>query len=184
MPKSATILMIRHAEKPASGTGLSMMGQQRAQAYSIYFQNYLLNGKALNLNYLFAAEDSKQSNRSLLTITPFSKATGLPIDAKHKNDDYPDVVHDLTNHSKYDGANILICWHHGKLLDFAKALGVESSKLPATANWPSNWPDEVFGWLLQLVFDANGSIDPIQTICISQKLMFGDNGQMPAGPNA
>jgi hypothetical protein len=39
MPASATIFLVRHGEKPDSGTGLSPAGQARADAYVKYFQN-------------------------------------------------------------------------------------------------------------------------------------------------
>jgi len=39
MPANATIYLIRHAEKPPSGKGLSPAGQARANAYVQYFQN-------------------------------------------------------------------------------------------------------------------------------------------------
>jgi hypothetical protein len=63
MPKNASILMIRHAERPDTGTGLSVAGQERAQAYVIYFQNYLLNSNPVKLDYLMAAADSSESYR-------------------------------------------------------------------------------------------------------------------------
>jgi len=50
MPKNTNILMVRHAEKPDSGRDLSVTGQERAQAYAVYFQNYVLNGTLLKLN--------------------------------------------------------------------------------------------------------------------------------------
>ena len=50
MPKNTNILMVRHAEKPDSGRDLSVTGQERAQAYAVYFQNYILNGTVLELN--------------------------------------------------------------------------------------------------------------------------------------
>jgi hypothetical protein len=54
-------------------------GQERAQAYSIYFQNYPINSSPVKLNYLFAAANSNASHRPVLTITPLSTATGLKI---------------------------------------------------------------------------------------------------------
>lgn len=184
MPKNTTILMIRHGEKPETGTGLAPAGQMRAQAYSIYFQNYALKGKNLKFSYLFASQDSQKSDRLLLTITPFSKAVGLPINHKHADSDYQKLADDLLQHPKYDNSNMLICWHHGKILDFANALGVNPASLPASATWPSKWPGSVFGWLLQLVYDANGNLVPDQTFCVSEKLMYDDYGQVPPGPEA
>jgi hypothetical protein len=51
MTKNTNILLIRHAEKPDSGIGLAVAGQERAQAYVVYFQNYLINSNLVTLNY-------------------------------------------------------------------------------------------------------------------------------------
>src|SRR5262245_43255592 len=37
-PKNSVLLIIRHAENPANGHGLSPRGEQRAKAYANYFQ--------------------------------------------------------------------------------------------------------------------------------------------------
>ena len=178
MPKNTNILMIRHGEKPDSGTGLAVPGQERAQAYVIYFQNYSLDSNLLKLDYLFAAADSSESHRPKLTITPLATAIGLDINAKHKDKDYQKVADDILQNSKYDGSNILICWHHGEILDLAAALGAKG--LPPTSDWPTPpWPKHVYGWVLQLCYDADGNIDPSQTICLNQKLMYDDHGKNP-----
>ena len=81
MPANTNILMLRHAEKPDSGTGLAVSGQERAQAYSIYFQNYSLNSLVIKLDFPFAAANSSESHRPRLTIEPLSKAIGVEINA-------------------------------------------------------------------------------------------------------
>jgi hypothetical protein len=170
--------MIRHAEKPDSGTGLAVAGQERAQAYVIYFQNYLLNSNLVKLDYLFAAADSSESHRPLLTIRPLATAIELDINDKHKDKDYQKVADDISQNSKYDQSNILICWHHGEILDLAAALGAK--ELPPESNWPPPpWPSEVFGWLLQLCYDDDGNIISSQTVCINQQLMYDDYGKNP-----
>ena len=177
MPKNTNILMVRHAEKPDSGTGLAVPGQERAQAYAIYFQNYSLNSSPLKLNYLFAAADSSNSHRPRLTIEPLAAAIGLAINDKHADKDYQKVADDILQNTKYDQQNILICWHHGEILDLATALGATS--LPSSSNWPPSWPSHVFGWVLQLCYDDNGAIIPDQTMCLNQQLMFDDYAKDP-----
>ncbi|MBS1910486.1 MAG: flagellar basal body-associated protein FliL [Bacteroidetes bacterium] len=173
MPTNTNVLMIRHAEKPddPGDTGLAIAGQERAQAYVIYFQNITIGPAPVRLNYLFAAADSAESQRPRLTIQPLSDAIGVSIDDKHSDKDYQKVADDILQHSKYDGSNILICWHHGEILQLAEALGVPASSLPA------QWPGDVFGWLLELNFDADGTLT-VQPIS-SQKLMYDDYGQTP-----
>jgi hypothetical protein len=70
MLDNATIFLIRHADKLASGPGLSPAGQARAKAYVGYLQN-LKNpqGKIIQWNYLFVCRNSDNSDRSLLTVT-------------------------------------------------------------------------------------------------------------------
>ena len=79
MPKNTNILMVRHAEKPDSGNDLSVAGQERAHAYAVYFQNYVLNGTLLGLDYIFATADSSQSQRPRLTMEPLAEAMGMKI---------------------------------------------------------------------------------------------------------
>ena len=179
MPKNTNILMIRHAEKPDSGSDLAVAGQERAQAYVVYFQHYSLNSSLAKLDYLFAAADSSASHRPRLTIQPLADAIGLAINDKHKDKDYQKVADDILQNAKYEQKNILICWHHGEILDLATALG--ATGLPPASNWPTSWPGDVFGWLLQLCYDDKGAIIPAQTICINQKLMFDDHGKNPPG---
>lgn len=185
MPKNATVLMVRHAEKPTAGDDptLAVPGQERAQAYAIYFQHYSLDGSdPLKLSHLFAAADSPESQRPRLTIEPLAQALRLDIDDKHKDKEYQPVVDDLLTNPKYDDAGILVCWHHEHLLPFAQALGVDPSTLPPQSTWPTQgWPDDVYGWVLQLCYGGDGQLIPAQTICLNQKLMYDDYGRDPGG---
>ncbi|MCG2991082.1 hypothetical protein, partial [Escherichia coli] len=72
----ATIAIIRHGEKPDSGTGLSPAGEKRAQAYSAYFQHLTLDGRPFRPDTLIATADSKNSARERLTLEPLSQALG------------------------------------------------------------------------------------------------------------
>lgn len=180
MPKNCTIVLIRHGEKPKSGTGLALAGQERAQAYTVYLPNQPFNGSLPNFSYLFASKESPDSNRPVLTITPLSKTLNLPINSNYADMDFQALATELQSNAAYNNKNILICWHHGEVLKLAKALGAHHAVLPKTSNWPKKWPGTVFGWCLQLVFDANGNLVPKSTCCFSQQLMFDDNGQEPS----
>ena len=92
MPKNINILMVRHAEKPDSGKELSVTGQERAHAYAVYFQNYVLNGTLLKLSYIFATADSSQSQRPRLTMEPLAETMGMEIHAKYQENDYQKVA--------------------------------------------------------------------------------------------
>ena len=180
MSKNTTIVMVRHAEEPEEGgANLSVAGQARAHAYTAYLPS-LINGDPSPRNrHLFAAADSSKSHRSRLTLTPLADAVGQPIHADVGDDDYAQLAKRLLSDPRYDEAQILICWHHGKILDLAHALGVRRHQLPKRAHWPTKWPDHIYGWTLVIGFDAAGSIDPDQTRCFNQKLMHGDHGSEP-----
>lgn len=170
MPKNTNILLIRHAEKPTDQDdfGLNVAGQARAMAYTVYFQNYKIDTKVIKLDYLFATAQSLRSNRPYLTLQPLAQLLNLPIDNHFENVD-EDVVA-LTNliktDPKFNNSNILICWHHQKLLEMAASLGAFPDDLP------TNWHEEAYGWLIQLSFDANGRLTRATTI--EQKLMYND----------
>lgn len=173
--------MIRHAEKPDdSRHSLSELGQQRAEAYVSYFQNFKLGDKNIKLDYLFAAANSPKSHRCKLTLKPLAKALGLDINDNYKDQDYNEFATDILQQSKYDQTNVLICWHHQELLQFAEALGVNPSNFPTQSHWPSPpWPHDVFNWLLQLCYDASGNIIPFQTCCINERLLADDDNKNP-----
>ena len=174
MPRSATVLVIRHAEKSGDkqDIGLTPAGQARAQAYVAYFQ--ALTSGASHLPppaWLIAAADEKDSHRSRLTLEPLAAALGLPIDARLADADYRTLAQRLREDARYDGATTLICWSHKKLPGLAKALGAPASLLPA------KWPDEVFGWMLRLDYDAAGEL--AEATLHNQRLMFNDCGAEP-----
>jgi hypothetical protein len=150
--KNAVVLIIRHAEKLESGQDLSPVGFQRADAYVKYFGEFQVEGKPLKLDSLFAAADSKNSHRPRLTLEPLSRALHLSIDTNFK-DKAPALLADELK-SKPRGANILVCWHHGKIPELLRDLGAEPSALLPDGKWP----DAEFGWVIELRYDAQGKL--------------------------
>jgi hypothetical protein len=170
MPKSATLLLIRHGEKsgdPEDAT-LTAAGQARAQAYVAYFRNLTLDSQPVPApSFLIAAADSKDSIRSRLTLTPLSQALGLPIDTTVADRAYPELAQRLLGDARYDHVTTLVCWHHGQILALARALGASAPALPRA------WPDDVFGWLLRLNYDATGRLANVHAC--NERLMLDDN---------
>lgn len=150
--KNATILIVRHAEKPDSGIGLSEEGQKRAQAYAQYFQHYECDGKPLKLTLLYPAADGKHSRRSRLTLEPLSKALGLPLKCIYKDEQTSQLVQELQ--AKGQGQAILIAWHHSEIPNILRSLGVP----PLTLLPKGKWPNQQYGWVLELRFDAEGNL--------------------------
>ena len=157
-PQNAVILVIRHAEKPDTGRTLSAAGETRAQAYVNYFKSYQVDGHPLTLDSLFATKDSNNSHRPRLTIEPFAKALGLKIDSRFGNGQFQQLAQEIQNHRP--GTNILVCWHHGQIPQLLCALGADSQKLLPNGKWP----DDQFGWLVQLRYDRNGHLLDSQRI--------------------
>ena len=168
-PKDAVVLIIRHAENPESGHGLSPRGQQRAEAYKDYFKNFTVNSKQLGPQVIFAAKDSKQSHRPHLTVEPFAKAANLPIDMRFGSNESDHLAAELraTEQRKV----ILICWRHGVIPDLLRALGEKPKKLLPDGKWP----DAVYDWVIMLSYDENGRLIPESTRRINEHLMTGDS---------
>lgn len=151
--RNATVLLVRHAEKPKEGEHLSSQGQRRAEAYVDYFKSLSIDGRRVKIDYLFAAGESAHSNRSVETLTPLSQALGLKIHDQYENERYGKLADRLENEA-YDGKTVLICWHHGKTDEFLDELGVKTHAL-----FPGGeWPEEVFNWLVVLQFDSKGKV--------------------------
>ncbi len=174
MPKSATLLLIRHAEKSGDpqDAALTPAGEARAQAYVAYFRNLGRGTSPIAApTQLIAAADSVNSTRSRLTLAPLAAALDLAMDVTVADHDFQRLVDRLLRENRYDHATTLICWHHGQILALAHALGAPPTALPMA------WPDEVFGWLLRLDFDAHGML--VKAQASNQQLMFDDRGASP-----
>jgi hypothetical protein len=168
-PKSATVLIIRHAEKPTTGATLSPAGEQRAQAYVRYFHDFAVDGTRLTLDVIVAAKDSKASVRPRLTVEPFANAAGLRIDKRFRSTEPAQLV--AAQHAMDAGKSILICWRHGDIPGLLQAFGVE----PKTVLPHGKWPDPVFDWVIMLQFDQDGHFIPGSARRINEQLMPGDS---------
>jgi hypothetical protein len=168
-PKNAVVLIIRHGEKPAGGVELSPLGEERAQAYKHYFQDFTVDSQRLCPNVVFAAKDSKDSNRPRLTVEPFAKAEKLPVDAHFSSGHTEKLAAALRANDQ--GKRILISWHHTDIPSLLRALGAEPESLLPRGKWPNS----VFGWVLMLSFDQDGHLIPAGTKRIEEHLMPDDS---------
>ena len=161
-----TLMIIRHAEKPESGPGLTPAGEARAQAYVGYFEHFMLDGAPMTPNALYASADSKSSMRPRLTITPLSRALGLPIDDRFADKQTKELADALRTEAH--GNRVLIAWHQGEIPALIHDLGGDSSALIPGDKWPS----DVFGWVVVLQYDHNGQL--VATKVIYEHLMPDD----------
>jgi hypothetical protein len=162
-----TVLIIRHAEKPDSGPGLTPAGEARAQAYVGYFEHFSVDGQPMTPNALYAAADSKSSMRPRLTIEPLSQALGLPIDSQFADKQTKDIADALRTTAH--GNRVLIAWHHGEIPKLIHDLGGDSASLIPGDKWPS----DVFGWVVVLRYDHQGRLANAQVV--HEHLMPDDN---------
>ncbi|WP_232375818.1 flagellar basal body-associated protein FliL [Mesorhizobium comanense] len=160
----ATVLIVRHGEKPDSGPDLSPAGEARARAYASYFHPFMLDGAPFVPDMLVASADSKNSARERLTLAPLAEALKLPIDQRFADREVQELVAALS--SETHGKSILIAWHHGQLGKLIKAFGADPKALLPGGKWPG---DE-FNWIVVLRFDHKGQLVPGSARIIEVKL--------------
>lgn len=164
---SATVLIIRHAEDPDSGSGLSPAGQQRAVAYVNYFKTFTIDSNPIRIAALYAAADSSVSRRSRLTLQPLSQALHLAISATFKDEKFAGLATAIR--ARPAGQTMVICWHRETIPGLVQALGGDPAQL-----WPDGkWPHGVFGGTVVLRFDKVGKL--IEASYRNQNLMPGDS---------
>jgi hypothetical protein len=210
MLDNTTILLVRHGEKDnpqdADEDGgdpfLNDVGWTRAQRYVDYFKKYRVtrvgdsDSTPFTLTHLVASADSTASYRPHQTVQLVANAhPKAPFETDISNDDYQTLVDKLAGPasdiagSSYSNADIVICWHHGKILDLARALlksgGQDNWNPPKANTWPTNkWPADVFCWVLQICYDGKAAVRVDWTRCIDELLMPGDKNHKPPDDKA
>jgi hypothetical protein len=158
-PRNATVMIVRHAEKPANGKKLNSAGESHARAYANYFRSASPGGAP---DQLVATADTKKSARPRLTLEPLSQASGLPIDTRFRNEDVDGLARDLSQSG--GGKTTLISWHQGQIPELITALGGDPGAfLPG-----GNWPNTVFNWVVVLKFDGEGRVIPGESRLVRQ----------------
>lgn len=171
----AQVILIRHAEKPASGNQLSEQGFRRAEALAWFFQTSSAVKKHGTPAAIYAAapkhEDS--SVRSIQTVQPLADALGLEPIAKFTRGQAHKLAVDIMENPAYNGRMVLVCWQHGNIYDIVLELAeYNGSSQAALAALPGEWPDEVFDrvWILDL---NRGKVTGFKDI--PQNLLPGDS---------
>ncbi|AMQ87065.1 hypothetical protein [Pseudomonas glycinae] len=171
--RNATVLIIRHAEKPTEGSVLNARGEERARAYADYFNPLKLDGQTLIPERLIAAGDSPESSRSRLTLTPLAERLNLSIEQPYINGEVHELVKLLRKSNQ--APTVLIAWHHGHINKLLKAFGGDATALMGQGKWP----DDVFDWLIVLRFDDEGRLIPSRSLKVQEHLLPGDTAQSP-----
>lgn len=170
----ATIMLIRHGEKPegpkqlgvdfsgsADDHALSVRGWQRTGALAAWFASDHLSARgAARPSSVFATKPSKkaQSRREVDTATPIASRLGLDVDADAGHGEVADAAKRILA-----GADpVLVVWHHGELPALAKALG--------GADVPDQWPADRYDLVWVLTREGDG----YQWAEVAQQLLPGD----------
>ena len=153
-----TVLIIRHSEKPETGTGLTAQGEARARLYTKYFQPFQEEGLSIHVDGLYAGADSKNSMRPRLTLEPLSKSSGLPLHSNIGTKDSELLVQELKTESH--GQHPLIAWRHSEIPTLLRAFGASPEKLLPNGRWP----DEVFDWVIVLTMGQEGQFSSARLI--------------------
>lgn len=143
--KPAEILLIRHGEEEAHHPDehLNGVGRKHANALPDLFPVQFAAPA-----FLFAAQSSAASHRSVETLTPLSEKLHLPINDRYEDNQYRQLAKEILSNPTYTNARILICWQHSQLPKLAAALGATRA--------PKDWPGTQFDHVWRLQYSASG----------------------------
>lgn len=161
------IILIRHAEKPASehDVHLSERGRSRANALvSLFATNKTLNAFQTPVA-LFAAKHTRShpSERPYETLEPLAKHLKLPIQMPFASKDYAAMASMILKNPTFENKSIVICWVHDEIPDLCMALGVKAKQ--------SQWKSEVYDRCYVITYPKKKA----KLSNIPQKLLPGDS---------
>jgi phosphohistidine phosphatase SixA len=150
-----SVFLMRHAEKlyDPKDPDLAPAGVERAKRLATWLPSVM----GAPPQFIFACSLSKHSARPYETVKPLAKTVGIPINATFADQDYPALAEEVLVDPAYANAVIVICWHHGHIPSFARALKA------GAGTYPDPWPDEVFNLVLKFGFgsDSAATVTPI-----------------------
>jgi hypothetical protein len=161
---NATVLIVRHAEKPFDGNGLNAKGVARSKAYVAYFERFRIDGAPIHIDTLVAAADSPRSERPRLTLAPLSAATDIPIEQPAPDWAIGSLATWLA--TGQSGRTILIAWHHSEIPALVARLGADPGALFTFRHWSPT----VFDDVVILRFDGQGRLEPGKTRLVRENI--------------
>jgi hypothetical protein len=164
----AEIIILRHAEKPATGSELNERGWQRARALPDLFlrdPRLLEHGHAVAI-YVGAPAKAGGSVRSIQTMEPTAQALRLTLHQEITRDEIDRLAKALLKDPAYNGKTVVVCWEHKKIPGMLKALGCMTG--------PDFWADEVYDRLWVLDFADGGAV---RLRDLPQRLLPGDSAR-------
>jgi broad specificity phosphatase PhoE len=164
MPMSAlTVLIIRHAEKPESGSpepglgldgspdprSLNLRGWQRAGAWAALFGTGRGGPDYPGPAVIYAcdpgddATDAQPSRRPWQTIVPLAERLGLLPQIQWARDEEPQLAADVASLS----GTVLICWEHRRIAEALLPALLGNQRVEGA---PSAWDKHRFDVVLRL----------------------------------
>lgn len=157
-PIDGTLVLMRHAEKPADGVGLAPEGSQRAKAIAVWLSGALAPMGIHGIDEIAASSDTKHSQRPRLTAEPLAQSLGLRIDQPFA-DAQTDQMADWLRARPSGSVNVVV-WHHGELPRLLAALGAD----PARIFGDDRWPETIYDKAIVLRYDSTGRLLDMQTL--------------------
>lgn len=174
------VIIIRHGEKDLANGQLTPKGQSRAGALAPYLTELDLtstNPPLLQFGVptaLFAARPALFSDdetiRCIQTLIPTSLKLKLPIHSPYAPLQEEELAHFILTDRRYEGANVVICWHHTLIAALIEAFGYQ----PPAAILP--YPNR-FDLVWVMTFPA--PIPKMTLTPVLQELLFGDSTTFP-----
>jgi hypothetical protein len=171
IPSTETIVLFRHAEKPAQEIGqLNCKGFQRA----IRLEKSLVS-KFGKPDYIFAPNPFVKVTKSngsfyyfrpLSTVTPLSISLGVPISIPFGQDQVNEMVGELLS-EKYENSTIFVSWAHQSLVEIVNNLLIKVGNKDMQLD---EWPKSEFDRLVILKLTR-----PEKTKVVA-KMIFGAEG--------
>jgi len=127
------VVLLRHAEKPWKGGGLTCQGMNRSQELvGLLYSRFGLPGAIYVPNK--GKGDTKRS-RMYQTILPFASKYRLPVNADFHEDELGDMAASI----RQQRGTVLVVWEHSGLPEIARKLGVKEELHWKDSDYDSLW---------------------------------------------
>ena len=174
-----TLVLVRHAEKPAEGLGLlTCKGLNRALLLPDFFaanferpDHIFAPNPAVKVTEIHGNGQRYEYVRPLLTIGPTAVRFGVPINTQLPFND-PGLLADTLLDPQYHDVTIYVAWEHSSLVAFAEIVLKRFNDLAPVPQWPNSDYDTVYviridwGKVPKLKFEVRSeNLGPISEDC-------------------
>lgn len=145
----ARVVIMRHAEKPASGSELNERGFLRAKALVDFFKtsSEMTKYGVPVAVYAMAPKGEDGTLRPIQTVIPLAQSLGLEIKKAYNKKHVAALVSEIMRDPAYEGRTVVVCWAHDGIPDIVEAFGWTGG--------PDKWPGPVFdrAWVIDFSGD-------------------------------